>query len=453
MAKTQTLVRCQACGYISPKWMGRCPDCGEWNSMIEEAQKVSKKETSPKAPANLTARAIDQIESIAELKIPTKIKEFDRVLGGGIVQGSLILLGGVPGIGKSTILLQVANNIAASTSGKVMIVSAEESSEQIKLRAERIASLASNQLILSETDFDRIEAEIEAVMPSLLIIDSIQTVYSPEISSAPGSISQVREVSSRLLRIAKSLKIPTFIVGHVTKDGSIAGPKIMEHIVDTVLYFEGDTHRNYRIIRAVKNRFGSTNEVGIFEMTGGGLIEVDNPSALFLAERPQGSSGSVVTVASEGNRQLLVEIQALVTRSYGNMPRRLSTGLDFNRLSLVLAVLEKRMGMDLGAMDVFANVTGGIKVVEPASDLAVALAVASSLKDKVIPSDVVAFGEVGLTGEVRFVTQAEDRIREAARLGFKRIILPKNKQKKGESSKGVELIEVSKIDEALNILK
>ncbi|MDI6800100.1 MAG: DNA repair protein RadA [Actinomycetota bacterium] len=452
MAKTQTLVRCQSCGYISPKWMGKCPDCGEWNTMLEEVAREAKKSPSAKG-VSVKSREIGSIESIGQSRMATKIKEFDRVLGGGIVQGSLMLLGGVPGIGKSTLLLQVANNVAAQAPGKVLIVSAEESCEQIKLRADRLGRVSPNQLILAETDFDRIEAEIEEVMPSLIIIDSIQTVYCPDITSAPGSISQVREVSARLLRIAKSLKISTFIVGHVTKDGSIAGPKIMEHIVDTVLYFEGDTHRNYRIIRAVKNRFGSTNEVGIFEMTAAGLAEVDNPSALFLAERPTGSPGSVVTVASEGNRQLLVEIQALTTRSYTNVPRRLSTGLDFNRFSLVLAVLEKRMGMELGAMDVFANVTGGIRLSEPATDLAVALAVASSQREKVIPEDVVAFGEVGLTGEVRFVSLMDDRIKEAARLGFTRVIMPGQKARKSAPNEGVELIAVKTIDEALNILK
>lgn len=453
MAKTQTLARCQSCGYTSPKWMGKCPDCGEWNSMVEEVDRPAVKAAPTGKFKASVSREIGTIESIKSTRMPTKIKEFDRVLGGGIVQGSLILLGGVPGIGKSTLLLQVANNIAAQTDGKILMVSAEESSEQIKLRAERIGSLEPNQLILSETDFDRIEAEIETVMPSLVIIDSIQTVYSPDIPSAPGSISQVREVSARLLRIAKNLKIPTFIVGHVTKDGSIAGPRVMEHIVDTVLYFEGDTHRNYRIIRAVKNRFGSSNEVGIFEMTAAGLAEVDNPSALFLAERPVGSPGSIITVAAEGNRQLLVEIQALTTRSYTNIPRRLSSGLDLNRFSLVLAVLEKRMGMELGSLDIFANVTGGIRLSEPAADLAVALAVASSHKEKVIPADIVAFGEVGLTGEVRFVSQMEARIKEAARLGFKRVMVPSNKINQADLGVDIEIMHVKSIDEALNILK
>ncbi|MDO8885983.1 DNA repair protein RadA [Candidatus Oleimmundimicrobium sp.] len=449
MRKTQTIMRCQECGYTSLKWLGRCPDCGEWNTIVEES--VAKTPKSNAFKSFNPAQDIISIKEAEKKRLPTQIPELDRVLGGGIVDGSLVLLGGVPGVGKSTLLLQVSNSMALS-GNKVLIVSGEESAKQIKMRSNRLGQLSPNLFILCETDFDYIQSQIEEINPALLIIDSIQTMFCSDISSSPGSVSQVREFTGRLLRIAKTKGLPTFIVGHVTKDGSIAGPKILEHIVDTVLYFEGDTHRNYRVVRAVKNRFGSTNEVGIFEMTSKGLTEVVNPSALFLAERPTDVPGSIVVVTMEGNRPLLVELQGLTSSSYLNIPRRLCSGLDFNRLSLVLAVLEKKMGHHLEKCDVYVNITGGIKVVEPAADLGIALVVASSYLDKKIPADVAAFGEIGLAGEVRFVSQVEKRLAEAASLGFKRVILPAQDADIKNKGLDIELLPVKNVREALKYL-
>jgi len=417
--------------------------------MVEESAMENKRADAFKSFT--AAQDILSIKGSMENRLSTRIPELDRVLGGGIVNGSLVLLGGVPGIGKSTLLLQVSNNIAAAE-GKVLIVSGEESAKQIKMRADRLGRISSNQFILCETDFDYIKDQIEEINPAFLVIDSIQTMFCSDISSAPGSVSQVREFTGRLLRIAKKRGLPTFIVGHVTKGGSIAGPKILEHIVDTVLYFEGDTHRNYRIVRAVKNRFGSTNEIGMFEMTSKGLTEVVNPSALFLAERPTGASGSVVVATMEGKRPLLVELQGLVSKSYLNVPRRLCSGLDFNRFSLVLAVLEKKMGLHLERYDVYVNVTVGIKVVEPAADLGIALVAASSHRDKKVPDDIVAFGEIGLAGEVRFVNQIDKRVVEAAGLGFKKVILPSQDVDINKKELGVELLPVRTVYEALEYL-
>jgi len=439
-------MRCQECGYTTTKWLGRCPDCGGWNTIAEEPVMEIKKGGASKD--FIAAQDIGSVKNAGEKRLLTSIPELDGVLGGGIVEGSLVLLGGVPGIGKSTLLLQVSNNIASSE-GKVLIVSGEESATQIKMRANRLGKLSSEQFILCETDFEYIENQVNEINPRILIIDSIQTMFCPDISSAPGSVSQVREFTGRLLRMAKKRGLSTFIVGHVTKDGSIAGPKILEHIVDTVLYFEGDTHCNYRIIRAVKNRFGSTNEIGIFEMASNGLKEVENPSALFLAERPVDEPGSAVVVTMEGSRPLLVELQSLTSTSYLNIPRRLCSGLDFNRVSLVLAVLEKKIGLHLERYDVYVNVTGGIRVVEPAADLGVALVVASSFRDKKVPADTVVFGEIGLAGEVRFVSQAERRITEAARLGFKRVILPAQDVDINEKDLDIEILRIKSIKEAL----
>ncbi len=449
MRKVQSIMRCQECGYTSSKWLGRCPGCGGWNTIVEEPIMET-----PKGNAFNSfnpAQDITSVKGAEKKRLPTQIPELDRVLGGGIVNGSLVLLGGIPGIGKSTLLLQVANNMALS-GDRILIVSGEESARQIKMRADRLGQLSPNQFILCETDFDYIASQIEEIDPTLLIIDSIQTMFCSDISSAPGSVSQVREFTGRLLRMAKTRGLPTFIVGHVTKDGSIAGPKILEHVVDTVLYFEGDTHRNYRVIRAVKNRFGSTNEVGIFEMTSKGLTEVVNPSALFLAERPTNVPGSVVVVTMEGNRPLLVELQGLTSNSYLNFPRRLCSGLDSNRFSLVLAVLEKKMGFHLEKCDVYANITGGIRVVEPVVDLGIALVVASSYLDKKVPADIVAFGEIGLAGEVRFVGQVEKRLAEAAGLGFKRVILPAQDADIEEKGLDIELLPVRNVQEALEYL-
>ncbi len=460
MTKARYVVRCQQCGYLSPKWMGRCPDCGGWNTMVEEplddSSTVFKWKSSPQTPQQITT-----IPTLGEERYTTGIPEFDRVLGGGIVPGSLILIGGEPGVGKSTLLLQSSSNVA-QTVGLVLLVSGEESSRQIRMRAERLGTLSENLYILPETDMERIRGEIEALNPVLLVIDSIQTMFHPDVPSAPGSVSQVRECTTYLLQIAKSKGLPAFLVGHVTKEGSIAGPRVLEHIVDTVLYFEGETQQSYRIIRAVKNRYGSTNEIGVFEMTNSGLREITDPSALFLTQRTADVSGSVVVATMEGTRPLLVELQALVTPSYLTIPRRLSTGLDFNRLTLSLAVLERRVGLRLENQDVYVNVAGGVRITEPGVDLGMILAVASARKNVTIPSDVVVFGEVGLTGEVRFVSHVERRLKESTKLGFKRAILPHSVPKDStpggpRESEGVhgdmEIFPVETVKQALAILE
>lgn len=404
--------------------MGRCVDCGQYGTMVEEVvAEASKSATGARSGLSQKPQQLSQIETIVEERFPTRIDEFDRVLGGGVVPGSLVLIGGEPGIGKSTLLLQVANNVAAAGT-KVLIVTGEESARQVRMRADRLGALADQLFLLPEVDVDVIEARVAELLPGMLVIDSIQTLFDPAVSSAPGSVGQVRECTARLMRLAKDRSIPTFIVGHVTKDGAIAGPRVLEHMVDTVLYFEGDSHYTYRLVRAVKNRFGSTNELGIFEMKGSGLEPVSNPSAMFLAQRPDGVAGSVVVAAVEGSRPILVEIQALVSRSYLNMPRRLATGIDYNRLLLILAVLERRAGLHFEEQDVFVNVAGGLRASEPAADLGVALALASALKERPVDRGIVSFGEVGLTGEVRFVGQADKRLAEADKLGFKRAVLP-----------------------------
>lgn len=402
--------------------MGRCSDCGEYGTFVEETQSESPR-AGARASSSTQPQQLSEIETLTEERFPTAIDEFDRVLGGGVVPGSLVLIGGEPGIGKSTLLLQVANNVAARGS-KVLVVTGEESPRQVRMRADRLGVLAGDLFLLPEIDIEQIETQVDEFAPALLVIDSIQTLYDPNVSSAPGSVSQVRECTARLMRLAKDKNIPTFIVGHVTKDGAIAGPRVLEHMVDTVLYFEGDSHYTYRLVRAVKNRFGSTNELGIFEMKGSGLEPVANPSAMFLAQRPEAVAGSVVVAAIEGSRPLLVEVQALVSRSYLNMPRRLATGIDYNRLLLILAVLERRAGLHFEEQDVFVSIAGGLRATEPAADLGVALALASALKERPVDADVVAFGEVGLTGEVRFVGQVDKRVAEAHKLGFKHAMLP-----------------------------
>jgi len=455
--KTRTVFACQECGAQSPKWLGRCPECGAWNSLVEE-RALPERATAGAAAASrysLAAaagpRLYADIDTVVAERIHTGIGEFDRVLGGGVVPGSLVLLGGEPGIGKSTLLLQAAAHFA-KTVGPVLYSSGEESEHQIKSRGERLGLQPAPLYILAETCLERILEEIARLRPGFIIVDSVQTVFSLKFQSAPGSIGQVRESATQLLFAAKGQNIPTFLVGHVTKDGSLAGPKALEHIVDTVLYFEGEKHHAHRVVRAVKNRFGAISELGVFEMTGRGLCGVPNPSQLFLAERRAGAPGSVVLCCVEGSRPLLVEIQALVSSTtYGNA-RRMASGVDHNRLSLLLAVLEKRGGLNLAAEDVFINVAGGITVDEPAADLAVTGAVASSLRNRPIRAGTAVFGEVGLAGEVRGVTQAALRVREAAHLGFTRCIVPDGNCGPEEVPPGIEIVPVHSITEAIDHL-
>ncbi len=453
MAKEKkTVFFCQNCGYESPKWMGQCPGCREWNTMVEET-------VSAKQPAKITAGgrggklspvSIREVSWQSESMENTGIAELNRVLGGGIVPGALILVGGDPGIGKSTLLLQVCHNMA--NAGKnILYVSGEESLHQIKMRSLRIGDAADTLKLLCDTDMENIREHIEKSQPDLVIIDSIQTMYNEGVTSSPGSVSQVRESTAVLLQTAKSLKIPIFIVGHVTKDGSVAGPRVLEHMVDTVLYFEGDRHASYRILRAVKNRFGSTNEIGVFEMRKEGLAEVPNPSEYMLDGRPVGVNGSVVTCLMEGTRPVMLEIQALVSgTSFGN-PRRTANGADYNRVNMLMAVLEKRAHMRLSACDAYVNITGGVRMSEPAADLAIVMAIASSFKDFVIDEKTVIFGEVGLSGEIRSVSLAEQRVSEAKKLGFTTVVLPKSCMKafRGNLPEGIRLLPAADINEAL----
>jgi len=448
MARARTLFRCQECGSTSPKWMGRCSDCGQYGTFVEETIAEASGKTSTHRSSCAQPRQLAEIQTLDEERFSTSIDEFDRVLGGGVVPGSLVLIGGEPGIGKSTLLLQVANNVAAQDA-RVLVVTGEESARQVRMRADRLGALAGELYLLPEIDVQAVSAHVAELQPALLVIDSIQTLYDPDVSSAPGSVSQVRECTARLTRIAKDKNVPTFIVGHVTKDGAIAGPRVLEHMVDTVLYFEGDSHHTYRLVRAVKNRFGSTNELGIFEMRSSGLEPVANPSAMFLAQRPEAVAGSVVVAAVEGSRPLLVEVQALVSRSYLNMPRRLATGIDYNRLLLILAVLERRAGLRFQEQDVFVNVAGGLRATEPAADLGVALALASALKERPIESGTVAFGEVGLTGEVRFVGQIDKRLSEAHKLGFTQAVLPAQ-EVPPDAPKRMKLAGVATVAEAVD---
>jgi len=422
--------------------MGRCPDCGQWNSMVEERESPWKAEGSrPSAePVALTA-----VEAGAGARTASGMGELDRVLGGGIVSGSVVLVGGDPGIGKSTLLLQCVSRLP----GRVLYVSGEESPAQIKLRAERMSLAPENVMLFPETSLENIIQAAGRMKPDALVVDSIQTIYSSELDSAPGSVSQVREAAARLLTYAKGTGVPVFIIGHVTKEGAIAGPRVLEHIVDTVLYFEGDRGHPYRILRTVKNRFGSTNEIGVFEMSDAGLREIENPSELFLSERPRGVAGSVVAASMEGTRPLLVEIQALVSRSNFGVPRRTSIGVEFQRVNMLVAVLEKLGGMALGGMDIFVNVVGGLRLVEPAADLAVALAITSSLREAPVGPEVFVFGEMGLSGEVRAVGQAETRLKEAAKIGFRRAIVPEGNVGRMKDSFGLEVSGVSSVAAAL----
>jgi DNA repair protein RadA/Sms len=453
MSKVRTVFVCQACGFESSKWLGRCPDCGEWNSLVEERQEVAAAGRARQATLGLESFArpkpYDLVDGAETDRIPSGIGEFDRVLGGGIVPGSLVLIGGEPGVGKSTLLLQVAH-LLGRTGGAVLYVSGEESERQIKLRGERLGIAGGGLFLLGETSLERILEEVESLKPAALVIDSVQTIFSSRFPSAPGSISQVREVATQLLFVSKGRGITTFLIGHVTKDGSLAGPKSLEHIVDTVLYFEGEKHQHHRIVRAVKNRFGAVSEMGVFEMTGGGLVPVPNPSALFLAERIEGSPGSAVVATLEGSRPMLVEVQALVSPTSFGTPRRMSIGIDSNRTSLLLAVLEKRVGLELLGDDVFVSVVGGLEVAEPAADLGVAAAVASSLRNRPLPERTAVFGEVGLAGEVRGCGQAALRVREAAQMGFRRCVLPSRNVTDG--FEGIELVGVASLEEALERL-
>jgi DNA repair protein RadA/Sms len=450
MSKNLTKYVCQSCGYVSPRWIGKCPNCSEWNSFVEEAPSPIKASRKTGVPSKIAPVTLDQIEKEEVPRVKTTLNEFDRVLGGGLVPGSLILLGGDPGIGKSTLMMQMAIALRDQT---VLYVTGEESVRQIKIRADRLdVSLAKNILILAETNLDLILDVIESAPPDIVIVDSIQTMFRPGLESAPGSVSQVRESAALLLRLAKTRGIPIFLVGHVTKEGVIAGPKVIEHMVDTVLQFEGEAHYAYRILRALKNRFGSTNEIGIFEMHDTGLREVLNPSEIFLSERHYGTSGSTVVASIEGSRPILVEVQALVTPTNYGMPQRTCTGFDYRRLALLLAVLEKRAGMNLGQQDVFVNVAGGIRIDEPAVDLGIAASIASSLRDISVDSSSVAVGEIGLGGEIRTIAQIEKRVHEAAKLGFKRIIVPQHNLKTLKPNGDIEIVGVDRIEKAIEAL-
>ncbi|MGG0657162.1 DNA repair protein RadA [Rummeliibacillus pycnus] len=453
MVKKKTKFFCNSCGYESPKWLGRCPGCGEWNTMVEEVEVVSK---GPKgafqhsSSVSQKATPIISVESEEAPRIETELKELNRVLGGGVVPGSLILIGGDPGIGKSTLLLQVSA-LLSNKGHRVLYISGEESIRQTKLRAERLGVKSAELYIYSETNLEFLNQTIDEVKPKFVIVDSIQTVYHPNVTSAPGSVSQVRECTAEFMRIAKTNNIAIFLVGHVTKEGQIAGPRILEHMVDTVLYFEGERHHTYRILRSQKNRFGSTNEIAIFEMLQDGLKEVLNPSELFLQERSQGAPGSTVVASMEGTRPILVEIQSLVTPSSFNYPKRMATGVDQNRISLLMAVLEKRMGMLLQAQDAYIKVAGGVKLDEPAIDLAVLVSIVSSFRDIAAKPMDCYVGEVGLTGEIRRVSRIEQRVQEAAKLGFKRAIIPASNLGGWEYPSDIEVLGVETVNQVLKL--
>ncbi len=449
----KTVFTCQSCGYQTPKWLGKCPDCGQWQTLVEEKQskgpsqiKGLQQTFSPQKPV-----PIDSVELIKEYRLKTEIKEFDRVLGGGLVIGSLVLIGGDPGIGKSTLMLQALSGLSIK-GHKVLYVSGEESISQIKIRSERLGTVTPNLFVVSEIDLEAIMVMVDTVKPDVLVIDSIQTMYNGDLTSAPGSVSQVRESTMQLMIMAKKTGIPTFLVGHVTKDGAIAGPRIMEHMVDTVLYFEGDRNHIFRILRAVKNRFGSTNEIGVFEMKEKGLQEVTNPSAVFLSERPENVPGSIVTASMEGTRPILIELQGLASSTSFGTPRRTILGLDHNRVALIVAVMEKKLGLNLMGQDIFMNVAGGVKVDEPAVDMGIISAVASSFLDKSIDDKTVVLGEVGLTGEVRAISHVDIRVAEIKKMGFSRCLLPKSNLKQLTRTKGIKIIGVATIQEAMEIL-
>jgi len=450
MAKNKTVFFCKECGFESAKWLGQCPACKSWDTFVDEP--VVKKSSRPAGGVRNVREPvlISDVKMEEQMRLCSGIEELDRVLGGGIVQGSLVLVGGDPGIGKSTLLLQMCREIVARNK-KVLYISGEESLSQIKMRAERLGVLNGELLLLCETDLELVEEAIQKYNPDIVIIDSIQTMFKDEVAASPGSVSQVREATATLMRIAKSSGITIFIIGHVTKEGVVAGPRVLEHMVDTVLYFEGDNYASYRILRAVKNRFGSTNEIGVFEMQGSGLVEVKNPSEFMLKGRPEDEPGSLVAASIEGTRPILVEVQALVCRTNFNMPRRTAAGTDYNRVNLLMAVLEKRAGIQLADCDAYVNVAGGMRITEPALDLAVITAILSSFKNKALDTRTALFGEVGLTGEIRAVNMAEQRVAEAAKMGFEICILPQA-NKEHIKGNGIKLIGVRSIQEVLGIL-
>ena len=450
----RTVYACQQCGYQSRKWLGKCPDCGAWNSFVEERERELTKAGAAVSRGGLKLHeskpvAFNSIEAQDEAREVTGIEEFDRVLGGGIVPGSLVLIGGEPGVGKSTLLTEVANRLSAMY-GSVLYVSGEESARQIKLRGERMDINPANLFLLSETSLERIFDEIDRLQPQAIIIDSVQTVFSEKLESAPGSVSQVREVAGQFLMVAKNLTVPIFLIGHVTKEGTIAGPRVLEHVVDTVLYLEGDRFQAYRLLRSVKNRFGATAEVGVFEMREGGLVEVTNPSEAFLAERMINAAGSAIAVTMEGTRPILVEVQGLTSPTQFGNARRTANGVDFNRLLLISAVLTRRAGLKLAEQDIFVNVVGGLQIDEPAADLAIAAAIASSWRDISVKADAVLIGEIGLAGELRMPGQMVARLREAQKLGFKTAIIPTALRKAEPYPSGIEIIEVRAIHQALD---
>ena len=456
MKKSAKIVyTCQACGYQAPKWMGKCPDCSQWQTFVEETYSMGKGDSSYAAstqrPSNSKPVAIDTVLIEKEDRVTTGIEEFDRVLGGGLVGGSLVLIGGDPGIGKSTLMLQALSGIS-SNGKKALYVTGEESIKQVKIRSRRLCAASTGLFVFSEINMDAIINTVETEKPDVLVIDSIQTMFNGNIASAPGSVSQVRESTMQLMIMAKQTGVPTFLIGHVTKDGAIAGPRIMEHMVDTVLYFEGDRNHVFRILRAVKNRFGSTNEIGVFEMKDNGLEQVANPSAVFLSERPEGTPGSVVTASMEGTRPILVEFQGLATSTNFATPRRTILGLDPNRVALLLAVMEKKIGMHLMGYDIFMNVTGGVKVNEPAVDMGIVAAIASSFLDKPVSDNTVVLGEIGLTGEVRAISHADIRVAEISKMGFTTCILPDANVKRINPVEGIRIIGARSVSDAIDMI-
>ena len=453
MNKVKTVFVCSECGYESQKWLGKCPGCNSWNTFYEEKVVENKSGITgtKEDKKNATPQILNEVIGKHESRIDTGIAEVNRVLGGGLVNGSLVLLGGEPGIGKSTLILELCDKVTGS--GTVLYVSGEESAEQVKIRADRLGIKNNNIMFLGETDIDVIEGVILELKPKLVIIDSIQTMYSDNITSAAGSVSQVREITARIMRISKGHNISTIIIGHVTKDGNIAGPRVLEHMVDTVLYLEGERYFSYRVLRSVKNRFGSTNEIGMFEMQNEGMVEIKNPSAILISEREDNPSGSVIVASMEGTRPLLIELQALTTPSVYGLPRRAANGIDYNRLTMLIAVLEKKASIPLGSQDVYLNVVSGIRLVEPAVDLGTVLVVASSFRNISIPKDLVIIGEVGLTGEVRSVNFIEKRIKEAEKMGFKSCIIPESNKKLLKDSYKIDIIGVKDIREAMKMVK
>jgi DNA repair protein RadA/Sms len=454
MAKPVSKYICQNCGYVSLRWLGKCPECDSWNSFVEEIVHTDKHKIKSKSSDILSAKLtnlskVTDINITEDKRIVSTIEELDRVLGGGIVPGSVVLVGGDPGIGKSTLMMQLSDKIKDNT---ILYVSGEESPKQIKLRCERLGFAHDEFYILSETSLEIIAAIVDKLKPDIVIIDSIQTIYRNELESSPGSVSQLRESTAAIIQIAKAKNISFFLIGHITKEGFIAGPKVLEHMVDTVLQFEGERTHAYRVLRAIKNRFGSTNEIGIFEMTGTGLVEVRNPSEVFLSQRSKGISGSTVSASMEGTRPILIEVQALVSSSGYSVPQRTATGFDYKRLAILIAVLEKKIGIHLSKFDVFINIAGGIKIDEPSIDLAAALSICSSFKDTSIDHDMLILGEIGLSGEIRGISFAERRIQEAIKLGFKKVVLPKGNMKNFKPSKEIEYIPVESIQDAIRLI-